>query len=81
MNAPALTKTAQRARLLQALRTQNGVTTSEAREALAVMHPAGRVRELRAEGHPIATRMGWVEDGAGVRHRQATYVLTGGVAS
>jgi len=70
-----LSKQAQQARLLEALQTRGGVTTSDAREQLAVMHPAGRVRELRAKGFDIETCMLWAADDAGVLHRQALYVL------
>lgn len=70
-----LSKAAQQMRLLDALQTRAGVTTSDAREQLAVMHPAGRVRELRAKGFDIETHMLWASDDAGVLHRQALYVL------
>lgn len=70
-----LSKQAQQARLLDALQMRAGVTTSDAREQLAVMHPAGRVRELRAKGFDVKTLMVWAADDAGVLHRQALYVL------
>ena len=73
-----LSKAAQQARLLEALQTRGGVTTSDAREYLSVMHPAGRVRELRAKGFDIETCMLWAADDAGVLHRQALYVLRRG---
>lgn len=75
MNTISLTREAQHARLLHELRARYGVTTSDAREDLAVMHPAGRVRELRAMGYDIQTHMVRVSDASGARHRQAMYVL------
>ena len=75
MHTISLTVEAQHARLLQELRSRYGVTTSDAREDLAVMHPAGRVRELRAMGYNIRTDMVWIADASGTLHRQALYVL------
>ncbi|NGZ29554.1 MAG: transcriptional regulator [Magnetococcales bacterium] len=50
------------------------VTTLELRK-LGIMHPGGRVRELRKRGFPIATA--WIKetDGAGILHRVARYYL------
>lgn len=44
----------QNIRLLNALR-RSPLTTLQIRERLAIGHPAGRVQELRAAGHPITT--------------------------
>ncbi len=59
----------QRQRLLAALR-QNPITTLEARQDLDIMHPGGRVLELRLQGHPIITT--WVRQQG---HRIGRYSL------
>ena len=66
---------AQRGRLLQYLLENGAITTLQARHELAVMHPAGRVKELRDSGPPILTYWAFDTDSAGVRHRQGLYVL------
>lgn len=69
------TKEAQRDRLLQALKDRGSVSTCDAREDLNVMHPAGRIMELRRQGHGINTSLAWVADEEGRLHRQALYSL------
>ena len=72
-------KAKQRRALLTALREHGAISTSDIREYLYVMHPAGRVRELRLMGHDIATVMSWSPDSDGHLHWQATYSLGEGV--
>jgi len=61
----------QRARLLAYLMARGSVSTLEARgRELKIMHPAGRVRELRQAGYRIST----VRD---VRQGCGRYVLRG----
>lgn len=69
------TVAAQRARLLEYLRQHQRITTLEARKKLDVMHPAGRVQELRKEGIDIITcwRIDFTPEGK--PHRVAEYVL------
>ncbi|MDD5033284.1 MAG: helix-turn-helix domain-containing protein [Methylococcaceae bacterium] len=65
----------QRERLLDRLR-QGPVTTVEARKQLDIMMPAARVKELRLDGHSIATERIRAETRRGKRHRGvARYVL------
>ncbi len=67
----------QRARILAEL-TQaagQGRTTIELRELIDVLHPAGRIFELRDEGHTIYTRWDVTENAQGRKHRNARYVL------
>ncbi len=52
-----------------------GITTIEARERLDIMHPAARVRELRARNWDIATVWATTENAQVNRHRNARYVL------
>ncbi|HPU52926.1 MAG TPA: helix-turn-helix domain-containing protein [Burkholderiaceae bacterium] len=65
---------AQRARLLDALRCKP-VSTIDARRELDILHPAGRVLELRRKGVPILTY--WVTEptDCGKSHRVARYTL------
>ena len=53
---PAETRATQRQRLLEHLQQHGSITTDEARRWLGIMHPAGRVRELRHMGWDIRTR-------------------------
>lgn len=69
---------AQRGRLLQYLQEHGSITTLQARHKLAVMHPAGRVKELRASGYQIATYWVFDFDSGRVCHRQGLYVLKAG---
>lgn len=66
----------QRSRLLKAL-TRFPVTTLEARKYLDIMHPAGRVMELRRCGWRVDTLWTVQEAEAGKRHRIAVYVFGG----
>lgn len=65
---------AQQRRLLERLRI-GSVNTLEARRELDVLHPAGRVQELREAGHPISTVWSHEFSDCGRRHRVARYVL------
>lgn len=69
-----LSSHAQRARLIQWLE-QKPITTLQARHELSVMHPAGRVLELRKMGYDILTHWFVDNDSAGRPHRVARYVL------
>ena len=60
---------AQRTRILEWLRGES-LTTLQAREHLDIMHPAGRVMELRKQGFNIFTH--WTNE---ANHRVARYVL------
>ena len=73
-----LSKEAQRARLLNWLRTEGAIATTECRELLAIMSPAARVLELRRQGFDIRTLRRYVADGEGVIHCQGIYQLVGG---
>lgn len=67
---------AQRTRLLSAIR-QFPVSTIEARQFLDIMHPAGRVKELRECGWRIDTHWISQETDCGRRHRVALYIYKG----
>lgn len=66
----------QRQRILT--RLVNGpLTTTEARNELDIMHPGGRVLELRKRGHNIQTHWETIDTGK-AKHRVASYVLFSG---
>jgi len=67
----------QRARILTALEKAGttGKSTLELREDFNIMHPGGRVLELREAGYPIDTVWTVTYNLQGHRHRCARYVL------
>lgn len=68
----------QRQRLSAAFHRFVTLTTLEIRRFLDILHPAGRVRELRAEGLDIVTLRLHQETEAGVKHSVGMYVLKRG---
>ncbi len=68
----------QRALMRAALEALPTVSTVEARRDLDILHPAGRIMELRRAGLEILTT--WIEEmtSAGVRHRIGLYSLKRG---
>ena len=68
----------QRAALLKWLQAHQRITTLQARNELGIMHPAGRIQELRNAGNDIATDWQWEADATGKEHKQALYVLLPG---
>ena len=69
------TSAAQRARIFAWLQSGRPLTTLEARRELDVLHPTGRVEELRKSGELILTT--WVREASDVgrEHRVARYSL------
>ena len=67
----------QRARLLKFFEASPRISTMEARNELGILHPCGRVMELRNTGHRIDTH--WISelDINGVPHRVGLYVYQG----
>ena len=65
----------QRQRLLAYLKNNRSITTLEARHKLDIMHPAGRIKELKEQGYNIITN--WRTDTTPEEkpHRVAEYVL------
>lgn len=68
---------AQRARLLEAFKAGRSLTTLDCRGELNVMHPAGRVKELRTDGHDIRTTMKRDDDADGRPHCVGLYSYHG----
>ena len=66
----------QQARILKHLKDCSPLSTIHARE-LGILHPGGRVMELRKKGHKIDTH--WIKepDVNGVLHRVGLYVYKG----
>lgn len=64
----------QRVRLKEAFKRFVTLTTLEIRRWLDILHPAGRVRELRHEGLDIVTFRKAEETEAGVKHSVGQYV-------
>ncbi|WP_347251493.1 helix-turn-helix domain-containing protein [Legionella sp.] len=67
----------QRKRTLSYLEKYHRLSTIEAREKLGVLHPCGRVKELRAKGYLIETHWIKAPDANGVFHRIGLYVYQG----
>lgn len=70
------TSTAQRERFLTSLESAGGrgISTLEARNLLDILHPSGRIKELREQGYEITTI--WSREQTATReHRVARYVL------
>lgn len=65
----------QRQRLRAAFERFPSISTLEARTCLDILHPAGRIQELREDGQKIVTHWVTVETGARVKHRIANYLL------
>lgn len=70
-----LSTEAQRQRLLDALTERGSITTQQARDELEVMHPAGRIMELRKKGLEIVTVWAHEPSAGGVVHRIARYLM------
>ncbi|GAB6191293.1 helix-turn-helix domain-containing protein [Desulfocastanea catecholica] len=65
----------QSARLLEYLQANTKATALQCHEELSIMHPAGRIRDLRKQGWPIGTNYYQQIDARGVEHRAAQYYL------
>ena len=70
------TAAVQRARILEELK-HRPLTTLQARRDLDILHPAGRVRELRLGGYLIASTWTYDVTTEGYLHRVARYQLIG----
>tara|TARA_Y100001968_G_C19441520_1_gene762821 strand:+ start:2714 stop:3019 length:306 start_codon:yes stop_codon:yes gene_type:complete len=67
----------QRARLLNHFESCPRLSTVEARETYGVLHPCGRIMELRKKGYLIDTHWTITPDSNGVLHRVGLYVFKG----
>ena len=66
---------AQRLRIIEWFKRNKSLTTHQDREILGVIHPAGRIMELRQRGYDIMTHWTWEANAQGRTHRVAKYVL------
>jgi hypothetical protein len=69
----------QRVRLRTAFQQFPMLNTVEIRTGLDIIHPAGRVQELRDEGVKIDTLWTVVGSETGEEHRVANYLMVSGV--
>lgn len=67
----------QRKRILSYLKKNHRISTIEAREKLGILHPCGRIKELRAQGYWIETHWTNELDSNGVVHRVGLYIYRG----
>ena len=58
--------------------TSANTSTIELREQEDIMHPSGRIMELREQGHRIETVWTVTSNAQGNNHRCARYVLRSG---
>ena len=67
----------QRKRILSYLVKNHRLSTIEARDKMGILHPCGRIMELRKKGYRIDTT--WINepDANGVTHRVGLYVYQG----
>ena len=67
----------QREIMLRVFNENTSLSTMEARNKYGILHPGGRIKELRQIGHKIETY--WVSepDSNGVIHRVGLYVYKG----
>jgi len=65
----------QRQRLLNYLKQNRSITTLEARHILDIMHPSGRIKELKESGYNIVTNWRVDTTPEGKDHRVAEYIL------
>lgn len=67
----------QRNRLLNHLQQKNHISTDEARTVLDIMHPAARIKELRAIGYLIICQRAPIINTRGIRHNMGVYTYIG----
>ena len=67
----------QRKRLVKYFESNLRLSTMEARDKMGILHPGGRINELRAKGYLIETRWTNETDANGVPHRVGLYVYQG----
>lgn len=64
-------------RSLEALQVFFSLTTEDLRQDLDIMHPAGRIKELRRRGFNIQTHWENYPTASGKLHRMGRYVYMG----
>jgi hypothetical protein len=65
---------AQRQAILSHL-ASHSLTTIYSRDHMGILHPGGRICELRKQGHKITTLWVWEPGASGKTHRVAKYIL------
>ena len=67
----------QRTRILQHFKSNPRLSTIEARNVYGILHPPGRIKELRKKGYQIDTYWTSEPDSNGVLHRIGVYIYNG----
>lgn len=67
----------QKKRLVKHFESNSKLSTMEARDKMGILHPGGRINELRAKGYLIETHWTNETDANGVQHRVGLYVSQG----
>jgi hypothetical protein len=67
----------QKKRLVKYFEKNTRLSTMEARNKMVILHPGGRINELRAKGYLIETHWTNEIDANGVPHRVGLYVYQG----
>ena len=67
--------TKQARQLLMHILVYDKVTTTYCRDDLSIMHPSGRIKELRDHGWPIGTSIFEQIDASGKAHKAGQYYL------
>src|SRR5580704_4030135 len=67
----------QKKRLVKYFENNPRLSTIEARDKMGILHPGGRINELRAKGYLIETHWTNETDANGVLHRVGLYVYQG----
>ena len=76
-DSPNVSTDTQQSRIITTLLKLDGFNTWEARNDLNIMHPSGRVKELKEQGWVIDTLRVKVFDDMGKAHTIAHYILKG----
>lgn len=67
----------QRQRIVRHFEKCPQLSTMEAREQMGILHPCGRIMELRRRGYRIDMRWIYRDDANGVSHRVGQYIFHG----
>ncbi|HAU0282336.1 TPA: hypothetical protein JBF45_15455 [Legionella pneumophila] len=67
----------QRKRILEHFKKCPRLSTIQARNEYGVLHPGGRIMELRKKGYDIQTHWIYEPDSNGISHRIGLYIYNG----
>jgi hypothetical protein len=75
-SGPGVSERAKQCREILSHLRAGPLSTLDAREKLGILHPAGRILELKRAGFSITAQRSTVYDSAGRAHASATYHLS-----